>query len=433
MKRILLSSLLVLSSLVLLEAQSTDGTLLQPKQVSGLRLNASGEVTAEHQACFAHAGNGKVVSFIFPDFAVTSSWSYDGDTLKRFYTHHAGGHPLFNDWIDYTYENGRIRYISHIWSQMESDQYWEYNYYDDGRLAIKYYGEYSPDDRWCYWRYEYPNWKTKVVSYFREAVVGTHIVYRLNYRETYEYDDDYALLSVWKDSYDADSVVYKSERTLYGYLPDGSLETEIHQELVDGEWANATIKAYVYEDDGRMAERQSGSWSSESGEWNIDRKVVYEYSPEALTYTVTFYKKQSGEWVYDFFFDQPLFPEPELKEHEKAMGYFGYEDMNGCAHVNRFVFTLEETGMPIYVDGTSEKSQDSRYKVYPNPGSDRIEVAAPAESAVVRFYDMQGRLILARPFDFSTTVQADDWAPGIYLWEIWDGFKKASTGKWVKK
>ncbi len=61
-----------------------------------------------------------------------------------------------------------------------------------------------------------------------------------------------------------------------------------------------------------------------------------------------------------------------------------------------------------------------------------VKVSAGVDNAVVRFYDLQGRLRDARPFDFSTTINAGGWPSGVYLWEIWRDDQKLGSGKWVK-
>ena len=424
--------LLALCIACLLDAQDNNETLLQPVLVKGRRLNAVGDVTTEYQARFAHSSVGKLVTFEFANFCVSAGYDYDGDYLTSIHATHWGGYPEFDDVINYTYEEGRLRYASHLWSNMNSNEYWEYNYYADGRLARKDYGSYSPSNYCCYWMYEYGD-KTRTVSYIaRTFDEDGWLVWRLGYRETYEYDDQYVLLSMRKDTYNADSVIYKSELTLYSYDQNGNLESETNQMMEDGTWVNKTMKRYIYGEDGHFAEQQRGTWSPELDDWDIDRKIVQEYDVENMTHTVTFYKKNAGEWVYDVFANQSLFTEPELKEHQRALSYFVYEDMHGSANVNQFVFTLQETCKPIYMS-SSENNQDQQYQVFPNPGTDVIQITAPAENAVVRFYDLQGRLVYAQPFDFNTTIHAESWATGIYVWEIWDGFNKAARGKWVKK
>ena len=105
--------------------------------------------------------------------------------------------------------------------------------------------------------------------------------------------------------------------------------------------------------------------------------------------------------------------------------------MFGHGNINQLEFSMELMNQPVYLD--IEDQSGLPFKLYPNPGRDNVTVKAPVENAVVRFYDMQGRLLHAQPFDFQTDIHAGSWAPGIYLWEIWDGPNRAATGKWIKE
>ncbi len=86
---------------------------------------------------------------------------------------------------------------------------------------------------------------------------------------------------------------------------------------------------------------------------------------------------------------------------------------------------------PTYV--STEENQELACGVYPNPGSRNIQIESPSENAVVRFYDLQGRLMTAKLFSFGTAINAESWPTGIYLWEIWHDNQKAASGKWVKE
>lgn len=207
------------------------------------------------------------------------------------------------------------------------------------------------------------------------------------------------------------------------------MEEEVSQTLVDCEWVNTSVKRYVYDDQDRVVEQQDGAWSD--GEWNITRKVEYGFSDDGSVLTVSFRKKSGEEWVWDVFNNQTIFFESKFKEQQRALGYFVYEDMNGSASINQFEFNMVNTVSPVYL--AAKETGKPNCSIYPNPGKETATVTAPVENSVVRFYDLQGRLLLAKPFDFSTTVNTDDWAPGIYLWEIWNGTQKEATGKWVKE
>ena len=39
----------------------------------------------------------------------------------------------------------------------------------------------------------------------------------------------------------------------------------------------------------------------------------------------------------------------------------------------------------------------------------------------------------AKMFDFNTSIDAQNWPSGIYLWEVWHDNQKEASGKWVKE
>ena len=99
--------------------------------------------------------------------------------------------------------------------------------------------------------------------------------------------------------------------------------------------------------------------------------------------------------------------------------------------VNQLEVTYAFTGIPNYMDVPQASKTD--VAVYPNPGREEVTVRANTERAVVRFYDQQGRLLVSKPFDFSTTVGTGNWTPGLYIWEVWHDTQRAASGKWIKK
>ena len=99
--------------------------------------------------------------------------------------------------------------------------------------------------------------------------------------------------------------------------------------------------------------------------------------------------------------------------------------------VNQLEVTYAFTGIPNYMDVPQASKTD--VAVYPNPGREEVTVRANTERAVVRFYDQQGRLLVSKPFDFSTTVGTGNWTPGLYIWEVWHDTQREASGKWIKK
>ena len=90
-------------------------------------------------------------------------------------------------------------------------------------------------------------------------------------------------------------------------------------------------------------------------------------------------------------------------------------------------------GVGQTVEMLAEENQELTCGIYPNPGSTNVRIESPYENAVVRFYDLQGKLVKARLFSFSTDINAENWPSGIYVWEIWHDNQKTASGKWLKE
>lgn len=429
MKKIYLPLLIVIFSTTWLGAQEPGESIAQPESITGRQINASGEITKEYEASYSYASNGKLNNFQFPEWGVSSSYVYENDFLNTVITHHEGDWPQYTDLFRYTYEDGRVKTEAHEWYGMNSNEYFEYEYYEDGRLYRKNYASYHPEDVYGYSIYEYENeGKTRIESYTSRT--SPH-VWKLKYRITCRFDDDYALLEELKDNCDENGVIISSKRKLYTYNSEGRLESEISQTLTENEWVNNSIHRYEYDNEGKVTEQQVGNWSAGLNDWNITAKSIHEYAPEDMIYRVSFYKKSGDAWVRDIFNYQTLFFEPFLKWQQYNIGCFAYEELLGSAQVNQFEFEMVYTKTPNYMS-VNQKIADG-FHVFPNPGNNEITIKAPLENSVIRFYDLQGRLIFAKPFDFNTTIGTSDWSQGIYIWEIWNGTQKGASGKWVKE
>lgn len=102
-----------------------------------------------------------------------------------------------------------------------------------------------------------------------------------------------------------------------------------------------------------------------------------------------------------------------------------------CGSYNEMEIGYIYTEIPTY--NSVEEKDNEACKVYPNPGNGSVTITAPFERSVIRFYDLQGRLVQAQLFDFQTNINTADWKSGLYLWEIWQDTQKIASGKWVKQ
>ena len=432
MKKSLLTLILCTVVMGIGYAQFTDGIIAQPTHVVGMRINASGEVTATLESNFTYYENGKPRTFAIPDYALSTTYKYEGDYFIRESSSHDAGHPQLHEDLMYTYEGDKVKTIEHCWSHgYDYPDYWEYTYGEDGRLARKDYMNGIPglDEFYEHYLYEYEDGgKTKIQNYWTSWPTEGM---RLRQTTIYQYDDEYLLLTKHTENYNANGELTNSTLDTYSYTASGKQETQITQTLTEDEWVNTSIMRYVYDDNEQVVEQQNGSWSTENGEWNINRRVVFELSDDGTTYTVSFYKKNGEDWVWDVFNNQTIFFGSALANQQRTMRFYQKEEYNGLGNINQFEITLFYTEEPIYWD--LDDSSLDKCNVYPNPGRDILRVVAPTEDAVIRLYNLQGQRVMARPFDFSTEINAEALPSGMYLWEIWHNSQKEACGKWVKE
>ena len=320
--------------------------------------------------------------------------------------------------------------LDHEWSMGGNSRYvYTFEYDERGRRVRK--NMIDGHDVWEYWLYDYEDdgrtrtethyayWSLSLPPFLRDVTVTT-------------YDEEYRTVGELVTKYNDEGEAVKRQRISYAYHPGGGLEMKTTETLTDDGWANSGFTRLQYDEQSRLAEWTSGTWSEDRGGWESDRKAVYEYDDAEMKEVVTFYKKQGDEWVYDEFDMHPLFTDPFQKLQQSSLRFFDFDASDfGYGHINQFEISYCYTEPPVYL--TEPEHKEAEGKVYPNPGAESIRVACGVENAVIRFYDLQGRLVLARPFDFNTTVNTEGWTPGLYLWEIWDKTQKTACGKWIKK
>ena len=88
-----------------------------------------------------------------------------------------------------------------------------------------------------------------------------------------------------------------------------------------------------------------------------------------------------------------------------------------------------------------EEAHDAGFAVavaYPNPGKDVLNIRTGLKDARVEVYDMSGRIIIRQEITENvTSINAESWPAGIYLWKVYTGVSTGSTtlvesGKWIK-
>ncbi len=418
-------------------ARSLNDSIAQPSHVTLIRHDASGEVLSSSYRDFGYYGDGKLKTFNYPGMGKT--YYYDGDFLTKLTIRNGTEHPVYHETFRYYYENDKVSSIYH-----DGDEYgithsyrigFTYDAY--GRLEKKelfdyYYSwAYETDSLWSYWTYEYfDNGKTRKETMYEYPYSKE---YALTSIETYRYDDDYRLISIQKDSETSPLTL-----TTYTYTDNGELETETNQNWEDGQWVNASKYVNVFGFEGRIEEHQMGEWSG--NEWNLNKKALYVYDANGPCKNISIFRETEDLLAWDYEDDTviynvtypyypfkksiPVFNNPLLSMQES--------DLPGtCAYYNEMEIEYIYTQTPTY-NSVGEKDNEA-CKVYPNPGNGFVTITAPFERSVIRFYDLQGRLVHAQLFDFQTNINTANWKSGLYLWEIWQDTQKAASGKWVKQ
>ena len=407
-------------------AQNMDGIIAQPTHVIGRRINAEGEITKEYTSDFSYFEDGKLQSYEFPEYAISASYCYSGNFISQEYIAHQAGHPVFNEYNYYTYENGEIKTISHIMDNMGTSQYWVYSYYDDGRLERKDYREEDDDDFRIHWLYDYEDeGKTVVESYYTSWVSQGML---LRKKTTSQYDESFKLLSTITENYNTSGELTSSSRCLYSYASNGSLETKNTQTLSEGEWVNSSIVQYSYDDNGIIIEQLEGTWSTEIGEWDFTRKITFMTSEDGQTYIVSFYKKSQGVWVWDVFNNQTVLFGSNLKAQQRALSYMVYESMNGHGNVNQLEFSMEEMNEPIYLD--TEEHSSTIVALCPNPTTGIVRVEGENASEV-QVFNALGQLV--KTVQNANEVSLEGLPQGVYLLRVTLEGGKVFSDKVVKE
>ena len=428
---LLLLSIVCLAHCGLCLASPEGDTITQPLSIVGTRFDQDGNVVAQHNMEFQYNLDGTLKEMNFP-YHEKTRYAYLGDSIYWEQTFNYCFQYQGEDYYWYYDKDGKLYRMKHVWDEdYWVNQYNRYTYDEWGRLVRRDLDNYSWNSTTSHWEWEYSEDGRVVTENY-------HYGNNPQSRYTYIYDDIHTLLSKQYDRYYSNGPVPRT-LTTYTYAPNGKVETEVTQNFNDGLWENASIVEYSYDDKDRITEIRKGPWSQEDQDWNITRRRVFEYRDEDLRMTVTFLRLADGQWTWDDYTKEDvIFFDPPMKTvHQRQMRfindyfYYHYNDINYFDPVNQLEVTYTLTGIPNYTDVAQCAKSD--VAVYPNPGKEEVTVKAPVERAVVRFYDSQGRLVVSKPFDFSTTVTTAGWAPGVYVYEVWHDTAREASGKWIKK
>ena len=84
-----------------------------------------------------------------------------------------------------------------------------------------------------------------------------------------------------------------------------------------------------------------------------------------------------------------------------------------------------------------EEAHDNGLKVaiaYPNPGKDVLNIRTALQNAHAEIYDLAGKLVYNQEITENvTSINAEGWPSGVYVWKVIADSKEAECGKWIKK
>ena len=94
-----------------------------------------------------------------------------------------------------------------------------------------------------------------------------------------------------------------------------------------------------------------------------------------------------------------------------------------------FLLIFEDEGVGISEAEVSE----SQVEVYPNPGNNTLNIRTALQNARVEVYDLSGKVIHSQKTTANiTSINAESWPSGAYVWKVVTNGKEAEIGKWIK-
>ena len=222
MKRSLLSIICTMAAAIGY-AQSSEGTVLQPISVVARQFDASGQLIKETPSSYTYGEDGKLTGYELPSHALWSTYSYTDNNLMQEYIRHDGGHPIYGESFNYTYENGQVKTKSHLWGAMNESEYWVYEYNGDGRVErIDQKGEYDGDYH-QHWLYEYEDeGRTKIENYWTSWASQGMLLRKTTVSQ---YDEAFNLISKHWENYSLEGELTLTKQTTYTYSENGKEES----------------------------------------------------------------------------------------------------------------------------------------------------------------------------------------------------------------
>jgi hypothetical protein len=119
-------------------------------------------------------------------------------------------------------------------------------------------------------------------------------------------------------------------------------------------------------------------------------------------------------------------------------GYYGIPDGWHCLlcfhQYGELVWQNPEYNTCTYPYDAVNENKDSEISVYPNPGNNTLNICTALQNACVEVYDMNGRMIYGKEITENvTSINAEGWPSGTYIWKVLANGKEAESGIWIKQ
>ena len=309
-----------------------------PCEVIGRTFDTLGQVTHQYASEFSFNEDGQLIRFTFPSRNLSRTYWFADYPLRpsRIFTYYPNFYPTEEENTIFWYQNEKIKRKNTTWYWMWGDFDDVYTYDENEKLIQLDIVEDGTDHYHHYYSYA-DDYRTQIDSYY----YGTSFLLRVT---TNHYNERLQLISSLVD----DRYTGTTEKH-YSYTSHNKIQEIVTQTLTDSVWINTEIVRYVYDENDRVVERQSGSWSSDNADWVITKKTYYDYDDEAMKLLISFKKKRNDDWVWDTYSNQPLLYDTELDLWETALENYGARaSFYGSLNINQFEMTLHYA--PVQVE-----------------------------------------------------------------------------------
>ncbi len=190
-----------------------------------------------------------------------------------------------------------------------------------------------------------------------------------------------------------------------------------------------------------------------SVDWTEENRIFFGATPSAVICTVYFFNEfqyfilrvldrnlnTQHEVYYDMGKDSTALWINTLKATRDGgciiAGHFRNYVENPNDNYPRAFHSVVKKFPPESFNGI-EEAHDNGLKVafaYPNPGNNQLNIRTTLPNAHVEVYGINGKLICNQEItDIITSINAENWPAGIYIWKVVSDGKDAEKGKWVK-